>query len=79
MSLKFPPLPPDDDVLLITFDEDREGLSKNERDLNINFASPSKLDMEFVEEFWPKPNTLLSFVFDVLVRRPVEEICKINN
>ena len=66
-------------MLLITFDEDREGLNKNERDLSINFASPSKLDIEFVEVF-PELNTLLSFVvFDALVRRPIEEICNKNS
>ena len=58
----------------MTFDDDREGLNKNERDLNMNFASPSKLDSELVEVF---PATLFSFaVFVVLVRRPpADEIC----
>jgi hypothetical protein len=33
---------------LIALDEDLEGLNKNERDLNMNFASPSNVVMELL-------------------------------
>ena len=61
----------------MTFDGDRDGLSKNDRDLNMNLASPSKLAIELVP--CAEPSTLPSFVvFDGwLVRRsPVEIFSK---
>ena len=63
-----------DGGILIALDEDLEGLNKKDRDLNINFASPSKVVIELLlllDEF--DPWTLFSFE-DELVRRPVEEI-----
>ena len=74
ISFKFPL---DGVVGLITLDEDREGLKRKERDLSMNFASPSKLAIELVEDWLEGLNNFPSFdvVVDVLVRRPIVEIC----
>ena len=57
-------------------EEDREGLNKKERDLNMNLASPSNVVIELllVGGVFPDPATLLSF--EELVRRLVEETYK---
>ena len=59
----FPPplvVAPDENEggILIALDEDLEGLNKKDRDLNINFASPSKVVIELLlllPELFPDP------------------------